>query len=732
MNKKDDVYLKIKDTGNLPILPEVLLKLLSACDNEDTAISEISDIIKRDPSLSAKILQLVNSAYYGLRHTLSTIDQAVVYLGANTIKNLAVTTSIHQFFNKKQGKGAKWLEQDIFWYQSLMCGCICRQVAEKTEEENADEAYLGGLLHNIGMLILASTFVDEYQTIAKIDTKAGKLLELEEQILGVNHCEAGSWLVRQWNFNPGIADAILHHHAPPPLLQQALLVKIVHTAACLLESHMMGEDHFETCHEIPGLSQTDLEKIVDEAEKEVDVMATNLGIPISPKQKIREHAEIAADADAYVGKSAPDTLIPNLTQEQMSARVRNISLASVFLDQLIQADSIDAMLNAFEKSMNVVFNIGNVLFFWPDSEDKHLTGHTSAENHLQKQSGVLSYNINQDTSRIVTAYVENTIPGYITKTQKSISPIDEKVLSVIDSYAALPITLQVRKSAIGVLVLGLTQQSYPLPDNDIRLLKTLSRQLSISMQLEKERINKANDLYNEKMAAISITARKFAHEINNPLGIVSNYLAFLKLKIQDGEEILDDLDIIEEEIKRIGSMVDEMQMFSQPPISHFEPVDLYQLISEIVHMAESTIFTHPDLNVAFTPGTDVPSIITSKDAIKQILINLLKNSAEAMADGGAVVIRTLKRTGTSTDTEGGVKIIVSDNGPGMSDRVKDNLFKPFTTTKQNNHSGLGLSIVHKTVTDIGGELSCASAEGQGTTFTITLPTRAPGSIREKR
>ena len=95
MISKENVYAKIKKSGNLPTLPEILVKLIEACDNDTTTLSEIASIISTDPVLSLRVLQLVNSSYYSLRSTFTGVEQAVVYLGANSIKNIAITTSIH-------------------------------------------------------------------------------------------------------------------------------------------------------------------------------------------------------------------------------------------------------------------------------------------------------------------------------------------------------------------------------------------------------------------------------------------------------------------------------------------------------------------------------------------------------------------------------------------------------------------------------------------------------------
>ena len=168
-------------------------------------------------------------------------------------------------------------------------------------------------------------------------------------------------------------------------------------------------------------------------------------------------------------------------------------------------------------------------------------------------------------------------------------------------------------------------------------------------------------------------------------------------------------------------MVDQMRLFSQAPFAKLEQLNLNHLINDLVNLVKTSLFAREDLAISFVPGSEIPPIISSKDAIKQILINLLKNASEAMPDGGRVSVRTRKRVDPTTAANSGVEIIVADTGPGLPELVQNNLYQPFITTKQTSNSGLGLSIVYKAILDIGGEISCTTAESDGTTFVIALP-----------
>jgi signal transduction histidine kinase len=243
---------------------------------------------------------------------------------------------------------------------------------------------------------------------------------------------------------------------------------------------------------------------------------------------------------------------------------------------------------------------------------------------------------------------------------------------------------------------------------------------------------KKADLDAARKAAVSTTARKVAHEINNPLGIISNYIASMKLRFSDNEQLAGELTIIDEEIHRISSMIGQLDMFSQDPAYLFESTDVNAVINDIIQLVKSAHFVRSGMVISFMPDDALPWIQTSKDAIKQILINLLKNAAEAMNDGGRVTVTTRQPAGAPATGREGIEIVVTDTGPGLPETVAARLYTPFVTTKQSGHSGLGLSIVHKIVTDLGGALSCASSPANGTSFSIFLPSSAPDELRQTR
>ena len=243
---------------------------------------------------------------------------------------------------------------------------------------------------------------------------------------------------------------------------------------------------------------------------------------------------------------------------------------------------------------------------------------------------------------------------------------------------------------------------------------------------------KAAELEAERMAAVSMTARKIAHEINNPLGIISNYIASMKLRLSDNEQIKNELTIIDEEIHRISSLIVQMDMFSKDPVFPFELTDVNAAIEDIIQLVNASHSSTSGMVISFSPDNKLPYIVTSKDAIKQILINLLKNAVEAMDNGGTVTVTTRLPAEDMAAGKEGIEIIVADTGPGLPESVKADLYTPFVTTKQNGHSGLGLSIVHKTVKDLGGRILHTSSPTDGTSFSIFLPNSDQEELKQRR
>jgi len=142
----------IETSRSLPTLPHILLQLIDICNQDEKGIRDLSKVINKDPSISERLLRLVNSAYYSLKQKITSIDQALLLLGMDAVKNIALSSSVYQVFNRPGRKSAFNLK--MFWWHSLSCASIARRLAIRIQYPAPDEAFLAGLMHDIGKIVL--------------------------------------------------------------------------------------------------------------------------------------------------------------------------------------------------------------------------------------------------------------------------------------------------------------------------------------------------------------------------------------------------------------------------------------------------------------------------------------------------------------------------------------------------------------------------------------------------
>ncbi len=566
----------------------------------------------------------------------------------------------------------------------------------------------------------------------------------EKQLLGVTHGETGGWLMLRWQLDSMLADAIRYHHEPPEKIKEAFpLVRIIYTANLLCRKDDVSEQKYADVDLLTGLDRSAIAEIVEGAEEEVEEIAFNLEIKVKKPSEVKDsllrkgsktpddskdpaapgHVEDAPPLDK--SEEQEDAL-----QQALTARVKSVSLLSSFLENLAHASDAIEIIAAGEQAMSMLFSIEKVLFFLPDNNSVLLKGRTSPVNSLYQASQGLTLTVQKSSSLIVKTYHEMAIASLAVDTPAD-NLADRQILTIFNSETVLLVPLIADKKPAGVVLLGLPERGDVLSQADYKLIQVVIHQVALSLQMERMKEEKAAELNAARMAAVSMTARKIAHEINNPLGIISNYITSIKLKNPTDEVTQNELTIIDEEIQRISSMIRQLDIFSKDPGFHFEETDVNATIESIIQLLNSARFAGPEIVISFQADKTLPHIITSKDAIKQILINLLKNAGEAMPNDGRITVTTRQPASETTADKQGIEITVADTGPGLPATVTNRLYTPFVTTKQNGHSGLGLSIVYKTVNDLGGTISHTSNPTKGTCFSIFLPNSGQNELQRR-
>ena len=229
---KNQLRLQIEKVSNLPTLPGIVTRIAKMVDSPETTGRMLGREIATDQVISAKVLKLVNSGFYGFSDPISTIQHAVTLLGFNTVKSLVLSSTVLDMM-KDSLPG--------LWEHSIACARTCSIIAAHVELDDPEEISTAGLLHDLGKVILRQTMESEFRRIANYVDRADMLFyEAEEKVLGVNHGEMGGWLLEKWALPPMLVEPIVDHHYFRPNRDHAEHTAILHLADILCRAEAFG------------------------------------------------------------------------------------------------------------------------------------------------------------------------------------------------------------------------------------------------------------------------------------------------------------------------------------------------------------------------------------------------------------------------------------------------------------------------------------------------------------
>lgn len=207
---QNDVIAKIlAEHKELLSLPQTLAEVLRVARDERSSAKELADVLMRDPALTAKVLRIVNSSFYGVGRAVGTMTQAVVTLGTRTVTALALSSSVY----KTTEKWKTSFDRLRFWRHSLEVAIASRMVAEAARYPHPEEAFVAGLLHDLGIIILEGSFPDQYRQVWTRAQQNGSLADHEDEQFATNHARVAQFLLEQWKLPSHLCQAVGHHHA---------------------------------------------------------------------------------------------------------------------------------------------------------------------------------------------------------------------------------------------------------------------------------------------------------------------------------------------------------------------------------------------------------------------------------------------------------------------------------------------------------------------------------------
>jgi signal transduction histidine kinase len=292
----------------------------------------------------------------------------------------------------------------------------------------------------------------------------------------------------------------------------------------------------------------------------------------------------------------------------------------------------------------------------------------------------------------------------------------EQLFRIFNVDALVCIPLSVGSKCLGLLIAGVSTMLLADLQPRERFLQSFGVKAAAALKdaaRDRGEIDRRITLVREEHNASS---RRVLHEVNNPLAIIKNYLGVLNDKLARQEPVGEAISVLNEEIDRVANMLHEFVGAA----SNVKPaqVDINRIASNLVHMFRDSKFLPPGVEIVERLSDQECWIEGSADTVKQVLINLIKNSVEAMPKSGRIEVISYGRVRRSEASF--VHLCVKDNGPGIPADQLSQIFSPLTSIKPGVNRGIGLSIVHGLVKKLGGQIECVSASG-GTEFHMYLP-----------
>ncbi len=684
--------------AGLPTPPAVLIQLIDSCNDPHVSFERLTEIIQQDAAVTSKVISAANSPFYRQWQEITNLNRLLVVMGTRTVRTIAINSAVQQFFSQL-GKSAG-RAVDRIWYHSLVCAHCAKSLAELTTYPSPDEAYLAGLLHRLGQLALLQSDTETYGPLLDEGLSGEDLAQAEKERVGYSSAAVAAELIDSWQLHSFLSDAVLYQHEPAAsILDGSHLVKLINLASDLARLEKAPDSGvLERADLLFGLNQSIVEQLLEASREKAVSTARSLNIALPSVKEDKS----AADHYAALGE-----------------RVRQAALFGGGIDSMPEKSDLPMTLQQIQRDLDLLFGLKRVCFILKESEQQRLQPIDPAhpEDSLLAD---LSFSIDAERSLAAKAFLNLQIVS--TEDQElaaDLSVADRQLGRYLKREALTYLPLATQTQSLGLIAVGCHSVEWPALSEQRELLALFAQEAAQIVLRQREMAQQQHLLIDEERAAFHLEARKVVHEANNPLGIINNYLHILGMKLGEDHPVQEELNIIREEIDRVGKIILRIRDIPAGVEQQQRSVDVNHLIEELDKLFQSSLF--PSHNISSTLDLDrsMRGIRTQRGHLKQILTNLFKNAVEAMEQGGNITITT--RDNAFLNGKAYIEIQVVDDGPGIPTEIMQQLFTPVTSTKDSSHSGLGLAIVKNLMDELSGHVSCTSNAGQGTRFQLYLP-----------
>lgn len=666
----------------LPALPQVLLKLLDAISLNSIDIPQLAHIIRQDSAITARLLAIANSSLYNPNRYCNTVERALMCLGLETVKTLILTAAFKQHFSHFDQQHYRFMQN--YWRHSLCFAQSSQVLAKLTRYHSPAEAYLCGLLADVGQLCLLTESPAGFLAIYQPDgdgreSDDGVLTDRERSELGITHCEFGAELIDSWQLDDFMADAVRYHHETAADIKQAHhLVKIANLASDFSRSGNLRSSTFQKAHELFGLN----EELVAELHLRIQADVMKLAQALDLQQ---EHSQLRTQ----LGGQLEDI---NQLQTVSQVLLRRGSTGS-------DAAQAAVVVDPFSVAMLLGFGIEHFLIFTHNSAKQTL----EVFRHPGAHSPDFDVSDQDSRSLLVQAFQQDKVHDISASEVGSSCILDKQLMRHCRQQQLLFMPYQTADRR-GVVVAGVSQAILEQQRRKSAYWRMLLNTAACSLVADTVAGN------------IDVRIRETIHEVSNPLSVINNYLEVLRLRFATDSATNKELTILKEEIDRIGSIL--LRLKNPGLLPDEGKTDINKIVSDQVSIFRESMCAARAIEVDLRCDPILEPIRMDHAAFKQVLTNLLKNAVEALPGGGKLTVHT--QAYVLVNARPCAAVVIEDNGPGIDKHIMANMFEPAHSTKGEGHAGLGLSIVRRLMDSMKAEILCSS-DATGTRFKLLFP-----------
>jgi HD-like signal output (HDOD) protein/nitrogen-specific signal transduction histidine kinase len=688
-------------------MPQVLLRFLDMAEDDQASLTDLATLVGQDPGLTARFLSVANSPALRRTREIRNLDDCMATLGIRLARTIAECLVIEAGLAHAGGDANEPVA--MMWRNSVRVAEMARLLADRTNYGESDHAYLAGLLHDIGQLLLLGGVGERYGGSLRNINDEAKLREVEELLFGTDHAAIGAWLVDQWQLSSFLSDAILFHHKRHDEIVEADRLSKIVWSCQVIDSYSEFLDlptavnaDLATVMSMLDLEITDIVALRDHSAAHVAALATTLGIT----------EDAAGDGSRQPWQHDRRTAL-----SEVELRVRDLAMMHSLQRNLPTLCREEEILLAVHESARIIFGVGRLAFLFSEGDGSVL----SAPDFANQPGLLQQLEIRIEAGRSLAAAAVlggQPVSTFDRDLTVPVSLADVQLARALDSEGVLYVPMSTGKRHLGVMAYGVSSSQHVRLEKLLTSMTAFARQACASIEACREMRGNEEQMAESLTARFQQQARKVVHEAGNPLSIIKNYLKILgqKLSVENGAG--EELDIVREEVDRVVLILQRLgDLTETPPATEY--VELNSMINGMLAIYGETLFTAQGISVEKDLAPTLLPTTGDRNSIKQILINLWTNAADVLNSGDRFFISTSDNV--IFNGRFYVEICLTDSGPGMPPDVMQRLFKPLDAHRRPGHCGIGLSIVASLVDSLGGLIKCRSNVGAGTSFIILLP-----------